>query len=345
MSMPGWKRAIPGWVAIGALTLTTTLWVFWGTAEMYYDEMYYEGWGSPFPEPLAYLIPGAACLLLTTVVLAWPRFGGWLIVVTGALFTAWWWGMQLRRNGFSVRAILTMFPVSGLLVLTGVLFLLEGARRAQLRASGWYPPRQWWRRHLRWLVGLSVPAATFLIATALQLPPLLARVDDGYRGAVLIEGNGVRLIWAPESPGWNWRQPAGWHPSWNRIALYGLAPIGLEGKGNGTQKDMEQTGLCRYLSEDGTRILSEPQGIWRMPTADEKNAGCTWDGQEGRAECRVKPDKETPLWAPDQPVIYYWTADEYSEQEAWYVSYNGWVKHQPKDWGNPRHGHRCVREP
>jgi len=36
---------------------------------------------------------------------------------------------------------------------------------------------------------------------------------------------------------------------------------------------------------------------------------------------------------------HYWSADEYDEQEAYYVSY------QPKSWGNPRHGYRCVREP
>jgi hypothetical protein len=40
-----------------------------------------------------------------------------------------------------------------------------------------------------------------------------------------------------------------------------------------------------------------------------------------------------------------WTGDEFDETSAYFVSYNGWIKKQPKDWGNPRHGYRCVRAP
>jgi hypothetical protein len=117
---------------------------------------------------------------------------------------------------------------------------------------------------------------------------------------------------------------------------------------------MAATGLCRYLSKDGSTLMDEPQDVWRMPTTDEyvrslvkrgKNAGCSWDGNEGRVSCRVRPDKETPLWAPDQPPIYMWTGDESVDGDAWYVSYNGYAGDQPKNWGNPRHGYRCVRDP
>ena len=59
----------------------------------------------------------------------------------------------------------------------------------------------------------------------------------------------------------------------------------------------------------------------------------------------MQPDKETPLWASDQAPIYLWTADQSAEVgQAYYVSYNGAVGDQPKAWGNPRHGYRCVRE-
>lgn len=54
--------------------------------------------------------------------------------------------------------------------------------------------------------------------------------------------------------------------------------------------------------------------------------------------------REAPLWAPDQYPIYYWTADEFSAEEAYFVNYQGRVGQQPKNWGNPRHGYRCVRE-
>lgn len=101
--------------------------------------------------------------------------------------------------------------------------------------------------------------------------------------------------------------------------------------------------------------MDEPQDIWRMPSTDEivrslvrhgENAGCTWDGTSSHADCLIGPDKETPLWAPDWSPIYYWSADQYDEHEAYYVSYHGAaVDYQPKSWGNPRHGYRCVREP
>ena len=104
------RRAVPGYVALGLVIVTTSLWAFWGAAEMYY-----EGWGLPFPQPLAYLIPAAICLLLTAVVVAWPRAGGWLLIVSGGLFTAWWWTMQARRmGGLRLGAALSMFPVSGM---------------------------------------------------------------------------------------------------------------------------------------------------------------------------------------------------------------------------------------
>jgi hypothetical protein len=119
--------------------------------------------------------------------------------------------------------------------------------------------------------------------------------------------------------------------------------------------ELEATGLCSYLSEDGLTLMAEPQGIWRMPTTDEivrslarpgENADCTWDGASGSPDCRIAPDKERPLWAPDLSSIYYWSADEYDERWARYVNYSGsTISHQPKSWGNPRHGYRCVREP
>jgi len=78
---------------------------------------------------LAYLIPGAACLLLTLVAFKWPRLGGWLIILIGSALTVWWSNGELRR-------LIQLFPVSGVLVVIGVLFLLEGRHRRRLRESG-----------------------------------------------------------------------------------------------------------------------------------------------------------------------------------------------------------------
>lgn len=190
------------------------------------------------------------------------------------------------------------------------------------------------------------------------LPVVLTRVDDGGSDAVLIEGNKVQLIWAPEGPGWSRgmgaSREAGYllpedNLSWNEIAFYGVPPVGFGDKPvledrDATIDDMNTTGLCCYLSEDGLTLMDEPRYIWRMPTVDEivrslvrhgENAGCNWDGESQCADCLVLPDKETPLWAADLSPIYYWAADEYDEHEAYYVAYNGKIiSFQPKSWGN-----------
>jgi hypothetical protein len=349
------RERIPGAVATTLLIITTALWTFWGTAEMYY-----EGWGSPFPVPLAYLIPAALCLLLSLLAVTWPLVGGVTLILVGTAFTAWWVNLTIGRGGGSLLGLLSMFPVSGMLVVTGALFLFESRYRKRRRRRGWEPPASWIQRNLRYLAVIGVPLLVFLVTSAFNLPGVLLRVDDGDRGARIIAGNGVTLTWAPAGPGWNWKQPWGGFPSWNAIALYGVEPIGIDVDKPGyddvdrdaTAADMASTSVCHYLSADGITLEAEPQNIWRMPTVDEivrslpkrgANAGCAWDGSSRRADCETTPDKETPLWAPDQPPIYMWAADEASAEEARYVSYNGWVNAQPKRWGNPRHGYRCVR--
>lgn len=353
MSSRFW-RALPGYAATALLVLATSLWTFWGTAELYY-----EGWGIPLPEPLFYLVPAALCLLLTLLALAWPAVGGTLILVGGAAFTAWWWDTIARRSTLSLPAALSMVPVSAVLVLVGVLFLLEARYRRQLRASGERPPAGRFRRHLRYIFALGIPLLVAVGVSAWNLPVVLTRLDDGDYGARRIHGNGVTLVWAPAGPGWGrGSREVAENLSWDELARYGVPPVGFWEKGlsgDATAEDMRRTGLCRYLSADGLALLDTPQDIWRMPTMEElvrslvrdgENAGCSWDGHSERAVCPATPDKETPLWAPPWPAIYYWSGDEYNATEAYYVDYSGsMIGHQPKGWGNPRHGFRCVREP
>ena len=357
------KPHLPGWIALALVTITTAGWVLWGSAEMYY-----EGWGNPWPLPLAYLVPGAACLLFTALALTWPRLGGWMLILAGIGFTIWWWILAAGRGWLNLAWVLTTFPFSGMLIFTGILFLWDARNRKDARERGEQPDPRWWRRNLRYLIGIGIPALVFLGTSVHYLPTLLRRVDDGNRGARRIEGNGVTLVWAPAGPGWNWKQPWGGYPSWNSLALYGVEPVGLKTRadlGEGvfaSEADMQKTGLCAYLNEDGTQLMETPQYIWRMPTVDEiarsltlhnRNAGCVplkdpdnpGEYRTGDLACDLTPDKETPLWAPDEPPIYYWAADESGEQEAYYVSYNGFVQRQNKDWGNPRHGYRCVKSP
>lgn len=349
------RPALPGLLAAALLILATTLWTFWGMGELYY-----EGWGQPWPAPLAYLVPAGACLLLTLLALTWPAVGGGLLIVGGGGFTAWWWGMAARRGQMSLSGAASSFLVSGGLALAGVLLLLEARRRRP--AAGEAPPRGRPRRNLRYLLALGLPLLVALGMSSYYLPIVLTRFDDGDYGAREIAvSHGPALVWAPAGPGWGQGSSvAAENWSWNELARYGVPPVGPGDKGiagDATAAEMYTTGLCRYLSADGLTLLDTPQDIWRMPTVDEivrslvrdgQNAGCDWDGNSGRADCRVTPDKEMPLWDPEQLAIYYWAYwwPDNGAPEAYYVNYTGsTVATQPKDWANPRHGFRCVQEP
>lgn len=347
-----------GWIGKILLIIITSFWCFWSVGEMYH-----EGWWGPFYIRLIYLIPGAAFLILTLIGIKWPRIGGWLIIVIGGLFTLFFLDISFVDGKLTMGRDLAGFLVSGPLVLLGVLFLVEGRNQKRRIARGWVPHPKWWRRNIWYLLALIPPLLILAGWSIHSLPIVLTRIDDRDRGARLIEGNGVTLIWAPEGPGWNWRQDYGGFPSWNMIALYGLAPVGMGDKpGYNTRngvlasaEEMANYNLCLYLGKDGLTLEPEPQNIWRMPTVDEyarsfarhgENAGCIWQGEShDQMACEMLPDKETPLWAPDLDPIYYWAAEEYNDREAYFVSYNGWVNTAYKAGGNPRHSYRCVRDP
>ncbi len=192
------RQRLPGIFATGLVTLTTTLWTFWGVGEMYY-----EGWWGAWYNRLPYLALPAICLALTLVAVTWPRVGGWILILAGGAFTAWRWVKQAQLGALTVGWMLGCFPISGLLVITGALFLLEARDRRQRRAAGWKPSQRWLSRNARYLFAVGLPLLTALLVTISFVPWLGKRFDDGDRGAQLIEGIGVALVWAPEGPGWN----------------------------------------------------------------------------------------------------------------------------------------------
>jgi hypothetical protein len=314
------------------------------------------------------------CWAFAFVGLTWPRLGGWIIFLVGGAFTTWRWTLQAHLGNLTLVWALGWFPISAVFILIGILFFLDGRFRRQQQAIEWQPPGQWWRRNLCYLI-VYIPSLLIAIGvTLLFLPLISSRYDDGFRGSWHVNENGVNLIWAPAGPGWSEGVGAsqeagsllpGANPSWNELALFGAHPVGFGEKPNyaernATESDMQITGLCRYLSEDGLNLMVEPQDIWRMPTTDEiirslvrggENAGCAWDSQSSKAECLVQPNKDVPLWDPDTSPIYLYSSEEYDQDSAWHVPYTGGglyggtIGAQSKDGGNSRHGFRCVREP
>jgi hypothetical protein len=330
---------VAGFIAFGSMVLLVTAWSYWSA-----NEMYHEGWWGAWWHPLPYLAPTVITLIPTLIAIRWPIVGGILLVGVGT-FASLFFSNDVRFIGLAIG-------------LVGVAFAVDGmVKRRSQSSSEEAAPR--WRRHWRTLLAVGAPLVVVLTVSAYTLPRVLARVDDHDRGARRIEGNGIALTWAPEGPGWNARQSWGGYPSWQSIALYGVAPVGLGDKpGYGPQgrfassDDMQRTNLCLYLNADGTIMHDVPQYVWRMPTTEEvvrslgrngDNAACTWNGKLGFVQCAVRPDKESPLWATDHPVIYYWTADSHNDTRGYFVSFNGAVNVSYKPGGNPRHSYRCVK--
>lgn len=347
-----------GLIAKTLLILITSLWCYWSIGEMYH-----EGWWGPFYIRLVYLIPGAAFLLLTLVGIRWPRIGGWLIVVVGGLFTIFFMDIHFVDGKLAADRDLTGALISVPLVFLGVMLLVEARNQKRRVAQNGTYPQNWWKRNLWYILAVAPPLLILIGLSVTNLPMVLSRKDDGFRGIRLINGNGVNLVWAPEGPGWNWMQDYGGYPSWNMVALYGLDPVGMGEKPGfdyrageyASSAEMAKYNLCLYLSKDGLTLEKELQNIWRMPTIDDyarsytrkgKIASCFWEGgDQDQMTCETNPNKETPLWAPDLSPIYYWAAEEYNDSLAYYVSYNGWVNKTIKTGGNPRHSYRCVRDP
>ncbi len=324
-------RSLPGHVAfalsllIGAVTAMSAVYSY-----------FYEGWGQGAANAVAYL---ALPLLVVTVCAAatrWPRTGGLMCVAGGLVAGGWWLWKRAAVGGLDAIVVQTAVVFFVPILVTGVLFLLEARHQRLLAAERLRPASRWWGRHYRLVLVVGVPVFAVLIGPLRQLPAMLARHDDGRRDMRTIAGNGVTLTWAPRGPGWNQLQSDGTYPSWNAIASYG---------GTGA-------GLCGHLSEDGAALVTPPVGLWRLPTADEvirsltrggTNAGCTWDGRSAHATCRQSPDKETPLWAPDQRPIYYLTSDAPDAEIALGVNYTGGITPHRRTAAGRGTGYRCVK--
>lgn len=340
---------IPGWVGTGLITVLNAFWLYWGLGEAFF-----EGWGVPDTPWIMFLSISLVAILISILTIKFPYVGGTIFILAGFAFAAWWLIPGIKNGFYTLDIALERLILSGGFSFVGILFILDARYNPKLSETR----KPWCLKNARLLFSIGVPVAVGLLVAAANLPVVLTRVDDGDRSTREIIGNDVHLNWAPAGPGWNLKQHFGGYPSWDSLASYGIDERGLDIKKlsgrHASDAEMKKFGLCTFLDENGTTLMNAPQDIWRMPTVDEiarslskhtKNAACSWGNEIGRLECSLSPDKETPLWAPDQPPVYYWAAESFDSENAYYVSYTGFVSNQPKDWGNPRHGYRCVKEP
>ena len=292
---------ILGWIAVGISLSITCFWAFWGIIENFHEGWYYQSWLKNIGLMLLqYLSPMLIFIGVTLVSIHLPRLGGILHLLI-ALFLVWFF-----RASSNAATFLIITP----LVLLGVLYWIGRPQPQKLATC--------------LIVGLPLlTVATFGVEPLWRVS---RRINDGNLAARLVEGNGVKLIWAPDGLGWS-RQGTSWY------------------------KARE---VCQYLGADGTVLASTPQNIWRLPTVDEavrsmsrhgENSGGRWDGQNAQASYQTRPDKETPLWNVYSQVIYWWTATEIDKEQAYIIAYDGKVWQRAKRFSLGYLGFRCVKSP
>lgn len=295
-------RPILGWIAVGLSTLAASFWAFWGIIENFHEGWYYRSVAMNLAMMVVqYLMPMLVFAGAGLIAIRWPGLGGGLHVVA-ALLAAW----HFR----GAAPVVVYVSIVGPLILMGLFFWL-----------GRPQPRRW--------AAAAVAGFPLIVLVACAAEPayrVARRWDDGDRGARLVQGNAVRLIWAPAGPGW----PDHGVP-WN-----------------------EAVRRCRHLTADGAELAATPQDVWRLPTVEEvvrsscrrgRNAGGAWDAGSARASFQVMPDKEAPLWDVHSKIIYWWTSTEVDADRALRVCYNGHVMALPKKVGYGYLGFRAVKSP
>lgn len=207
------------------------------------------------------------------------------------------------------------FLVIGLMIVIPIIGL------GLLYFFGKPEPKKWAYRSL-----IFIP---FIIIIAVFIPMSIKvskRINDYDFGVRIVEGNEITLIWAPRGPGWP-DSGTTWH---------------------------EAMDICRYLSEDGTKIMDEVQDIWRLPTVDEavrsmmlhgENVNGIWYPDDQKAVYDKTPDKESPLWDVHSQVIYYWTCETAKDNEdrAYIIVYHGGVNSKMKIDGQSYLSFRAVK--
>jgi len=172
-------RQISGWAALAVSTGFACLWAFWGANENFHEGWYYASlWRNLGLMLVQYLSPMLIVMLVSAVILQWPRLA-LLLTVPSAITATLYFG-KFRFS--SVAFVLIAIP----LVLLGVLYRF-----------GRPEPRRW-----AWRCLIGLPLLTVIASGAYPGWMAMHRFDDANYGMRQIPGNGVSLVWAPEGPGW-----------------------------------------------------------------------------------------------------------------------------------------------
>ena len=299
--MSRWSRQqIVGWLGVALSTSIACFWALWGIIENFHEGWFHESLllnlGLMF---IQYLSPTIIFVSLTLLAIAFPRVGGIVHALVGLLLSQLLFDLDDR--------VAMLFIISPMLLL-GILY--------------WYGRPQ--PRRAAYLSAIALPVLMLVVCSVEPAVRIAGRVDDGNLQARLVEGSGVRHVWAADGIGWP-REGVSWHDAVKR---------------------------CQHLTEDGGTLADAPQNVWRLPTAEEAvrsmsrhgvNSGGVWNAQTKTATYRVRPDKESPLWNVHSQVIYWWTATEVDDDHAYIIVYDGKVWPRRKRFGPGYLGYRCVK--
>ena len=312
------RTTLWGWLAVGIATGISSLWAFWGTYETFH-----EGWY--FPSLLPNLVLTAKYftlmlifLVLSVIPLRWPRVGGSLYLLFGIAFCVW---ILMTREVLELRVVLGWLPPILPPFILGILFWIGRPRPVRLAYK----------------ISILVPLIVVVGFGVEPVTRIAGRIDDGNRGTRIVQGNGMKLIWAPEGPGWPRPDPNDriWLTQWR-------GPTWVEARR-----------VCRYLTADGKSIAGTPQDIWRLPSVNEvvgsmtrhgTNCRGVWDPLNARASYTTMPDKESPLWNPYSVIIYWWTSSEVGSGQAYSIDFNGHVYNRSKQSHLGSQAFRAVRD-
>jgi hypothetical protein len=256
--------------------------------------------------------------LLSNVVMMLVQYLSPMLIFMGVTLISTFW----PRLGGGLHGILALFAVWFFQAFSNAATFLIIIPLVGIGALYWFGRPQ--PRKLAVSLAVGLPFLTLIISGIEPVLRVSQRVNDGNLQARLVHGNGIDLTWTPDGPGWP-RTGTNWH---------------------------EAQGVCGHLSEDGLTLASTPQDIWRLPTVDEavrsmarhgQNSGGVWDEGTAKTTYNTKPDKESPLWNIYSQVIYWWTATEVDEENAYIIVYDGKVWARGKQFSPAYLGFRCVK--
>jgi hypothetical protein len=296
---PSKRRKVVGWIAVVISSAFANLWAFWGIKENFHEGWYFESfWQNVVLMFGQYLLLPLGFAVLALIAIRWHKVGAVLHVLL-AIGAFWLFGS--RGAGFLMVAL----PLVGL----ALLYWFGGLEK----------------RKLAYVLVFGLPLVQIFGFGSFDAWRVAHRYNDGNFSARVIEGNGVKLLWAPEGPGW---------------------------PDNGTP--WEDAGrICAHLDSSGTVLLDSAVHIWRLPTVDEAvrsqvfhgtNAGGVWDSVAKQATYANDPDKESPLWNMYRKTVYWWTSTSVSDREAYILVYNGGVYPRMKKLRAAYLNFRAVRD-